>query len=122
LQQVGLHVTRTKVRVARTGITLAATAADADGRVWPVDVSGAFTIEPSGLARVETVWRAIGRAAVLAGRGHRPVVHLTSHLPERGSEPHAALAAAPAQLFGVVARAGADDAEAALKQLLADVR
>jgi hypothetical protein len=45
------------------------------------------------------MWKCLGRAHVLANRGVKPVVFLTSHLPKRGSEGHIALRAAGPKAF-----------------------
>ena len=117
VERSGFTVTARKARVART--TVPALLTDAAGRRYALEVSGGFTVETAGLARTETVWRAIGRAAVLAGTGVR-VVHLTSHGPARGSEAAAALAGAPAGMFAAVG-AVTDPSTAAALTALASV-
>jgi hypothetical protein len=110
----GFTIEATKVRVART--LVAAVVRDRHGRRYAVDVSGGFTNEVTGLARGDTTWRAIGRAVVLRAAGH-PVLHLTSHLPERGSEPAAALRGAPEGTFAAVVAVTEPDALARLAAL-----
>jgi site-specific DNA-methyltransferase (adenine-specific) len=61
-----------------------------------VDVSGAFTTVRPGLQRTDTLWKTLGRAAVLNSvpeEGHRLLI-LTSNLPRPGSEGDKALRAA----------------------------
>jgi site-specific DNA-methyltransferase (adenine-specific) len=69
------------------------TALDASGAEWQVLVCGGFTVPQGGLRRMESVWRTLGRAAVVAGAGgpHRVLV-LTTELPAPGTPPAAALA------------------------------
>ena len=95
----GFTIETTKARVART--TVAAVAVDRAGRRYAVEVSGGFTADQAGLARADGAWRAVGRAVVLGAAGY-PVLHLTSHLPESGSEAAAALKGAPAGTFAAV--------------------
>jgi hypothetical protein len=55
------------------------------------------------MARSETVWRALGRAHVLAAGGHAPFVVLTTQLPRAGTEADRALRApGPGGLFDAV--------------------
>lgn len=56
------------------------------------DVSGAFTSSRAGLRRTDTLWKALGKAAVRhEGRGDLPLVLLTTDAPARGSAGFAAL-------------------------------
>ena len=64
-----------------------------DGAEWLFDVAGGHTSHRGGLGRAEVLWKAIGRAAVLAGTGAPPPVVLSSHLPARGTPAAEALAA-----------------------------
>jgi hypothetical protein len=65
---------------------------DQAGHKWAFDVSGAFTSSRAGLRRTDTLWKALGKAAVLhEGRGDLPLVLLTTDAPVRGSAGHAAL-------------------------------
>lgn len=114
LATAGFAVETTKARVART--TVAAVVADRAGRRYAVDVSGAFVADIAGLARADAAWRAIGRAVVLSAAG-LPVLHLTSHLPDAGSEAAAALKGAPAGTFAAVVGLTQPDALARLAAL-----
>jgi site-specific DNA-methyltransferase (adenine-specific) len=86
-----------------TGVTINFVASDAAGELWYFDVSGAFTSNRGGLLRTDTVWKSLGRAAVLSGKEFTPVVFLTSHLPRKGSEGDLAIrAAGDAVVFDVI--------------------
>ena len=69
-----------------------------DGQSWYFDVSGGFTSGRAGLRRTDTVWKALGRAAVCRPHldGSPPInyVLLTTHLPPKGSAGWKALIAA----------------------------
>ena len=80
---------------ARNGVSLNFTAVDQTGLRWYFDVSGAFTSARAGLRRTDTLWKALGRAAVLnADPDHiLPIIFLTTDLPPRGSAGHLALRA-----------------------------
>lgn len=114
LADAGFSVETTKARIART--VVAAVAVDRAGRRYAVDVSGGFVADVAGLARTDGAWRAIGRAVVLAAAG-LPVLHLTSHLPEPGSEAAAALKGAPAGTFAAIVGLTQPDALARLAAL-----
>lgn len=74
------------------GATVDFVAEDAAGESWYFRVWGAFTAAPSGLRRSDTLWRALGEAAMLAVEGAAaPLVFLTTELPRRGSPADAAL-------------------------------
>jgi DNA modification methylase len=95
----GFKITHRDRRVSRLGVTVTISADDLSGKPWNFDVTGAFTITPSGLVRTDTLWRCLGRAAVLRAGGVAPVVLLTSHLPPPRSEGDKALRAAGPDLF-----------------------
>jgi DNA modification methylase len=66
---------------------------------WFFDVSGGFTSTRPGLKRTDTLWKALGKAAVLREiDGKTPLVLLTTDAPVRGS--------AGAQALGVVTGPG----------------
>ena len=66
---------------------------------WFFDVSGGFTSTRPGLKRTDTLWKALGKAAVLREiDGKTPLVLLTTDAPIRGS--------AGAQALGVVTGPG----------------
>jgi site-specific DNA-methyltransferase (adenine-specific) len=86
---------------ARNGVALNFSALDAKGKRWYFDVSGAFTSARAGLRRTDTLWKALGRAAVLnASTDHKiPVIFLTTDLPPRQSAGHQALRAGRGDVF-----------------------
>jgi DNA modification methylase len=78
-----------------SGVEVNFVAEDQRGRRWLFDVSGAFASNRPGLRRTDTLWKALGRAAVLKaskpkGGAHR-LVFLTTHLPPRASAGYQAL-------------------------------
>lgn len=92
LTSCGFVDIRTDVKVAGLGIVLNFVALDQVGDEWAFDVSGAFTSSRAGLRRTDTLWKALGKAAVFhEGRGDLPLVLLTTDAPARGSAGHVAL-------------------------------
>ena len=68
------------------GVEIAYTARDRTGRQWLFDFSGAFTTTSTGLRRADTLWRALGKAAVIhAAWPEVPLVLLTTAAPAHGS-------------------------------------
>ena len=72
---------------------------DAAGCEWIFDVSGAFSSSRPGLARTDTLWKALGKAAILRTQypdEQRPsrFVLLTTDMPKAGSAGRKALEAA----------------------------
>ena len=100
LEQSGFRAIREQVRCPG-GVQVNFEALDQTGRRWRFDVSGAFTItQRQGLRRTDTLWKALGKAAVLqcaeqAARNQSPppLVLLTTDRPARNSTGHKALAA-----------------------------
>ncbi|HLM96111.1 MAG TPA: site-specific DNA-methyltransferase [Acidimicrobiales bacterium] len=71
---------------AVAGVEVAFTARDRTGRQWLFDFSGAFTTGNAGLRRADTLWRALGKAAVVhAAWPEVPFVLLTTAAPAPGS-------------------------------------
>ena len=69
------------------------------GKEWLFDVSGAFTSNRPGLQRTDTLWKALGKAAVLRTEFPDPerparLILLTTDVPTRGSAGGKALRAA----------------------------
>lgn len=66
-----------------------------DGRQFLFDVSGGFTSNRPGLKRTDTLWKALGKAAVLreAHQDHDGLLLLTTDRPTKGSSGDAALLA-----------------------------
>jgi site-specific DNA-methyltransferase (adenine-specific) len=74
------------------GIEVNFRALDSQGSTWLFDVSGGFTSSRPGLKRTDTLWKALGKAAVLNhGSVRRPLVLLTTDAPTAGSAGEAAL-------------------------------
>lgn len=76
---------RPDVKFRSLGIELTFVARDRVGDEWAFDVSGAFTSNRSGLKRTDSLWKALGKAAVLHERGGPPLVLLTTDAPAKGS-------------------------------------
>ena len=101
LEEAGFTILERNKRIPRTGVTVNFVA-EAGGRTWYFDVTGAFTSHRGGLLRTDTVWKCLGRAAALrdhTGEGKVPLLFLTSHLPKRPSEGDTALRAAGPEVF-----------------------
>jgi site-specific DNA-methyltransferase (adenine-specific) len=88
LRQCGFVEVRPGAKLV-TGVTIDFQAQDDSGATWYFDVSGAFTSVRGGLRRSDTVWKAIGRAALVAP--DIPYVLLTSDRPGRTSAGERAL-------------------------------
>ena len=74
------------------GLELNFRAVDRHDGVWYFDVSGAFSSTRPGLKRTDTLWKALGKALVLASvQPAVPLVLLTTDVPVRGSAGDAAL-------------------------------
>jgi len=102
LVAAGFEVEGRGVRVKGAGVVVDFVVRDRSGGVWDVDVAGGLTVPANGLARMDAVWRALGRGAVLraAGRGRRLL--LASHLPAAGTEGDQALRTAAPDLYAAV--------------------
>jgi site-specific DNA-methyltransferase (adenine-specific) len=77
----------------RSGVEVNFIAQDQTGKKWYFDVSGGFTSNRPGLRRTDTLWKALGKAAVL----HQaeitvPLVLLTTDAPAPNSAGASALA------------------------------
>ena len=85
----------------RNGVEVNFVAKDRLGRKWFFDVSGAFTSNRAGLRRTDTLWKALGKAAVLKASGVKSyrLVLLTTDLPPRGSAGDVALRTARGDVF-----------------------
>jgi DNA modification methylase len=99
LVDAGFVILHRNHRLKGLGLTVDFHAADAAGGEWYVDVAGGFTSVRPGLTRTDTVWRCLGRAAVLANQGYERVLLLTSTLPRRGSDGDRALRNATTRAF-----------------------
>ena len=68
------------------GVEVNFSAEDAAGNTWYFDVSGGFTSNRPGLKRTDTLWKAIGKAAVIHERKPTArLVLLTTDAPAPGS-------------------------------------
>ena len=101
VRDAGFDIVAKNSRLRGLGVVVNLIARAEDGGIWHFDVSGAFTTTRGGLLRTDTVWKALGRAHVVAvNRDSRadlatvPYVLLSSHLPRPGSEGDVALRAA----------------------------
>jgi site-specific DNA-methyltransferase (adenine-specific) len=93
LQDAGFSDIKKGVKVA-AGVEVSFSAYDQSGQLWLFDVSGAFSTSRPGLRRTDTLWKALGKASVLAASEvRRPLVLLTTDVPAGGSAGHRALAA-----------------------------
>lgn len=81
------------VRMA-SGVEVNFRALDSGDRPWHFDVSGAFSSSRPGLKRTDTLWKALGKASVLATQiPDLRLVFLTTDVPPEGSAGALALAA-----------------------------
>jgi len=82
LEECGFQDICPKVKLPGLGIEIDFVASDATGGSWAFDVSGAFTSSRAGLKRTDTLWKALGKASVLAAaRDDRPLILLTTDAP-----------------------------------------
>ncbi|HVT41619.1 MAG TPA: site-specific DNA-methyltransferase [Acidimicrobiales bacterium] len=103
LETAGFRDVRPNRRLRGLGLAVDFTGTDAKGRTWYFDVAGPNSAFRGGMARSETVWRALGRAHVMAAREVAPFVVLTTQVPRSGTEADRALRApGPGGLFDVV--------------------
>ncbi len=94
LADCGFVDIRSDVKLAGLGIELSFLATDRAGRDWAFDVSGAFTSSRAGLKRADTLWKALGKAAVLhEARPDLPLVLVTTDAPAGAGAGFAALKA-----------------------------
>jgi site-specific DNA-methyltransferase (adenine-specific) len=87
------------VKIGDLGVDVTFRARDRRGEPWLFDVSGAFSITRPGLKRLDSAFKALGKASVIhaarAGRDRRdlgPLVLLSTDLPPRRSAGGRALA------------------------------
>jgi site-specific DNA-methyltransferase (adenine-specific) len=67
------------------GVEVNFTARDSQGGLWFFEVTGSFTRHRAGLKRTDTLWKALGKAAVLREVSNTRLVLLTTDVPVRGS-------------------------------------
>jgi DNA modification methylase len=86
LAECGFVDIQPAVKIPRLGIELSFTALDQAGHPWAFDVSGGFTSTKGGLRRADTLWKAMGKAAVLHESHHDlRLVLVTTDAPARTS-------------------------------------
>jgi DNA modification methylase len=73
------------------GIEVSFSARDRGGRLCLFEVAGSFTSHRAGLKKTDTLWKALGKAAVLRQVNDAPFVLLTVDIPARGSNGATAL-------------------------------
>lgn len=94
LGSCGFENIRADVKPRRLGIVVSFMATDKTGTDWAFDASGTFTSNRSGLRRADTLWKSLGKAAVLKeGGAGLPLVLLTTDAPSKGTSGHQALSA-----------------------------
>ena len=95
-------------------------AVDRVGRPWHFDVSGTFAATSGGLRSTDSLWKAIGRAAVArAVRPSVPVVLLTTRAPGPGSSGEAVLRALRPQVVADVVELLSPDGQGRLSRYAA---
>ena len=100
IENAGFTIVRKDAKPRGLGLVVPFVATDVDGAEWHFDVCGAFTALRDGLAKTDNVFKALGRASLLAGAApSTPVVLLTSHLPRKGTDGDKALRAAGPSAF-----------------------
>lgn len=93
ISSCGFTNIRPEVKQKGLGIVVNFVATDQTGEDWAFDVSGAFTSNRAGLRRTDTLWKSLGKAAVLhQGGAGLPLVLLTTDAPTKGTAGHQALA------------------------------
>ncbi|MCU1453301.1 MAG: modification methylase [Acidimicrobiales bacterium] len=113
LTEAGFTIIDRNHRLRGLGMTMNFRAVDQAEDLWLFDVSGAFSSTRGGLRRTDTMWKALGRAHVLARNqafARIPLVLLTSHLPHPSTDGERAMhAAGPNAFFDAIAMLEADD-------------
>ncbi len=104
LEHCGFEILRSPAKLRGTGVQFSFLAGDRTGEEWWVDVAGTFTTVRPGLLRADTLWKALGRASVLAAASpDARLLVLTPHAPRRSGEGDRALRAlGPSTVFDVV--------------------
>lgn len=81
LEEAGFKVTKEKAKLP-PGVQVSLLAEDRTGKTWAFDISGGFTVIPTGLSKSDTLFRSIGKAAVITAEfANPPLVLLSSDMP-----------------------------------------
>lgn len=83
LEACGFSDLRDDVALKDQGISVELTALDQAGQRWGFELAGAFSSTRPGLRRADTLWKALGRAAVASQE--LPMVLLSTDAPSPGS-------------------------------------
>lgn len=114
LVDAGFTVAGRDVKARGTGVIVDLTVTDRLGTLWHVIVPGANSAHRGGMQRVDVVWRTLGQASALAGKGVAPVLIVTTQLPKRPGESDLAMRAAGPGAFVDAIDLGDDAARARL--------
>ncbi|HVE76663.1 MAG TPA: hypothetical protein VND22_07850, partial [Actinomycetota bacterium] len=85
----------------KNGVEVNFIANDKKGQRWYFDVSGAFSSTRAGLRRTDTIWKALGKAALMNLSSQKPIrlILLTTDLPPKDSAGFKAIATARGQVY-----------------------
>jgi DNA modification methylase len=122
LRGCGFEDIKPNVKISEGGVEVNFKAYDQAGRPWFFDVSGGFTSNRPGLKRTDTLWKALGKAAVLHEiEPKTPLVLLTTDAPTKGSAGDAALSvvSGPERPIFAVLRMRSEDDQRRLRRLAA---
>ena len=104
LRAAGFIIDSVSPKIAKTGVSVDFRATDNHGKTWYFKIVGAHTTHRAGMTNAGAVWDTLGRLHAI--RDHVdgcPVVLLTTHLPERNTEPARALrSAGPSAYFDII--------------------
>jgi site-specific DNA-methyltransferase (adenine-specific) len=106
LEACGFTITKENYRVPKAGLVVSFRAQDAHGDPWFFDVPGPFTSHRAGLLKMDSVWRALGKASAARGRvgSDTPFVLLAPSLPKRPSEGDTVMrSAGPSAFYDAIA-------------------
>jgi DNA modification methylase len=84
LLQAGFSALKSNVKVS-AGLDVSFSATTPDGRKVLVDVAGTVGGGRTGLRRTDVFWRTIGKASLLRQTDDRPLIVLTSDVPDFGT-------------------------------------
>ena len=85
LASAGFADVRTNRRMRGLGLSVVVHCARISrARLWYFDLAGTNSAYRGGMAKAETVWRALGRAHVMASHGVGPLVILTDPVAPAG--------------------------------------